>query len=122
MGVRPNRGAYEVKVYNPKTKKLEYVGRRKLERDAKKLFRDTTEAWSGQAQSERTVREYAAEWLEHHHGPGTKRPRATTHQVNAGNLKAFLEEFGDRKLDGGIGRKEALRWTKGRQHVAKTVS
>jgi integrase len=122
MGVRFNRGAYECKVYDPRVKKLVYVGRRKLERDAKKLFREKTEELQGVAPSELTIRDYAPQWLEHHHGPGTKRPAESTRKVNAGNLKGFLEEFGDRRLDGGVGRKEALRWSKGRQHVAKTVA
>lgn len=122
MSVRWNRGAYEVKVYNPRAKRLVYVGRRKLEKDAKKLFREKTDEFQGEQPSTLTVRAYATDWLEHHHGPGTRRPARTTLQVNEGNLRGFLEEFGDRQLDGGIGRKEALRWSKSRPHVAKTIS
>jgi hypothetical protein len=86
MGVRLNRGAYECKVYDPRVKRLVYVGRRKLERDAKALFRAKTEELQGVAPSELTIREYAPQWLEHHHGPGTKRPAESTRKVNAGNL------------------------------------
>lgn len=120
--IRRHRNGYEVKVYDPKVKRKVYVGRRKLERDAKKLERETIERFQADRPSTLTIRQYAADWLEHHHGPGTRRPAATTAQVNEGNLRQFLAEFGDRPLDGGIARKEALRWSKPRPHVAKTVS
>jgi integrase len=122
MAVRWNRGAYEVKAYDPKVKRLVYVGRRKKEGDAKKLFRQKTDEFQSERPSTLTMRQYAEQWLEDHHGPGTNRPAKTTRQVNEGNLRQFLAEFGDRPVDGGIGRKEALKWSKPRPHVAKTVS
>lgn len=122
MGIVKRRGAYEVSVYDPAIKRKRYVGRREMLRDAKTLFAEKTEEFSkGQPQAQ-TISVYASEWLEHHHGPDTKRPSKNTMKVNEGNLRAFLAEFGDRLIDGGVGRKEALRWSKGRAHVAKTVS
>lgn len=117
-----HRGGYEVKVYSPQARRLVYVGRRKLEKDAKRLFREKTAEFAGGEGASLTVREYAVQWLDDHHGPGTARPAASTLQVNRGNLRQFLDEFGDRALDGGIGRKEALKWSKPRPHVAKTVA
>lgn len=122
MGVRKHRGGYEVRCYNPATKRKEYVGRRKLEKDAKKLFRQKTEEFQGAKTSSLTIAQYAKEWLDLHHGPGTRRPAKTTLQVNEGNLRQFLSEFGDRPFDGGVSRREALGWSKPRPHVAKTVS
>lgn len=120
--IRKHRGSYEVRVYDPKVKRKVYVGRRKLERDAKKLEREKTDEFQGAKPSELTVRSYAIEWLDDHHGPDTPRPKESTRTVNKANLRSFLAEFGDRLVDGGIKRKEALKWSKGRPHIAKTVS
>lgn len=126
MAWHKRKGAYDVYVYDPTVKKKRYVGRRQLERDARVLFREKTDEFARVAgkttTNELTIREYVAEWLEHHHGAGTKRPVETTLQVNRTNLAPFLEEFGDRALDGGVSRKEALRWSKTRRHNAKSVS
>jgi integrase len=120
--IRKHKGGWECRVYDPRLKRKVYVGRRKLERDAKKLERETIERFQGHQPSTLTVREYAREWLELHHGPGTRRPAKTTLKVNEGNLRGFLDEYGDRPVDGGITRREALAWSKPRPHVAKTVS
>jgi integrase len=68
-----------------------------------------------------TVAQYAQEWLEHHHGPGTRRPAPSTLKVNAGNLRPFLKEFSSRPLDGGIPRREALAWSRQHPHNAVVV-
>lgn len=130
---------YDVYCYRASVGKKVYVGRRALERDARVLFREKTDEFAREAGKATTealkVRDYAAEWLKDNHGPGTKRPVATTLQVNRTNLAPFLgclpdckedhdhvEGFGDRPLDGGISRREALNWSKTRRHNAKSVS
>lgn len=116
---------YSVFVYDPTVKRKVYVGRRVLERDARVLFREKTDEFAHHAAQPKgalTVREYAAEWLRDNHGPGTTRPAPATVQFNRIGLVPFLAEFGDRALDGGIGRKEALKWSKTRGHNAKSVS
>lgn len=74
------------------------------------------------ADAELTVREYAQEWFEHHHGEGTRRPSPNTLTQNELNLRGFLEEFGDRPIDGGIARKEALRWAKKHGYKARAAA
>ena len=126
MGIkkRPN-GTREVWVYQPATGKMVYVGSRKLERDAKALFREKTDEFAGKprdTEGEMTCGEYADRWIAVKHGPGTRREAATTEQVNRGLLKAFLADFENRTLRGGITRVEALDWSKRHPTNAKAVS
>ncbi|HEU4975707.1 MAG TPA: site-specific integrase [Baekduia sp.] len=113
-------------VYDPAIKAKRYVGSREKLRDARELEREKAAEFAAlagrKATGDETMADYAAEWLEHHHGPGTRRPRPTTRGVNEANLRPFLSDFGARRLDGGITRTEALRWARQHQHNAKTVS
>lgn len=68
-----------------------------------------------------TIAEYAVEWFELHHGPGTRRPAGSTFKVNEGNLRPFLKDFGSRSMAGGVNRREALRWAKAHKHNAVVV-
>jgi integrase len=117
-------GAREVWVYSPTVGRKVYVGSRVLERDAKRLFREKTDEFAGQAPAPAgmTCGEYAARWLAVKHGEGTRRPSVTTEQVNRGYLRAFLVDFADRSLRGGISRVEALDWSKQHPTNAKAVS
>lgn len=122
---RGKKGTRPVYVYDPRVGRKRYVGSRRLERDAKQLFRDKSDefaALSGRPRRARSVREYALRWLDVKHGEGTRRPSATTRQVNDGLLRPFLREFGDRRLDGGISRAEALDWALRHPTNAKAVS
>jgi integrase len=124
MGIkkRPN-GAREVWVWNPARQKMVYVGTRKLERDAKALFRDKTNEFAGtKPAGETTCDEYADRWLTVKHGPGTRREASTTRQVNEGLLRAFRRDYGNRALRGGITRVEALDWSRQHPTNAKAVS
>lgn len=123
MGIIKRRNAYEVSVYDPSVKAKRYVGRREMLKDAKALFAEKTKEFQKQEPKPAlSVSEYANEWLELHHGKGTRRPARTTRQVNETNLRRFLEVYGDRSIDGGIARREALAWSKPIPHVAKTVA
>lgn len=122
---RGKNGMRPVYVYDPARRCKVYVGSRKLERDAKALFREKTDEFAGGAPEKvngLTMRAFAAEWLRDHHGPDTPRPQKATKDLNAGNLRPFLDEFGDRLVDGGLDRPEALKWARGHRHNAKTVS
>lgn len=122
MGYPKKNGAYEVSVYNPALGRKVYVGRRKLERDAKDLFMEKTKQFRKQPPTTLTIRAYAEVWIRDHHGPNTRRPKERTRTLNEQHLRSFLNEFGDRLMDGGISRKEALSWSRSRHHNAKTVS
>lgn len=125
MGWHKNKrdDRYDVFVYDPAIGRKRYVGRRKLERDAKKLFREKTDEFAkGAGPVRQTCDTYAETWLELHHGPGTRRPSEATRTHNEQMLRAFLDDFGERMLDGGVRRGEALAWARRRPHNAKTVS
>jgi hypothetical protein len=102
MAVHKNKktGAFEVFCYDPRKGRMVYVGTRPLERDAKKLFRQKTDELATEAPRFVTFDAYAETWLELHHGPGTRRPAASTRAHNEQMLRAFLTDFGTRKLDG----------------------
>jgi integrase len=119
MALKRIKSGWQVYIYDPATKRKRYVGVRAKHTDAKRLEREHL----GQAPNPDgiTVREYAAVWLDTHHGPGTRRPAASSRNVNEQNLRAFLGEFGDRPL-GSLTRGEALKWSKTNRHRAKTVS
>jgi integrase len=119
-------GKYDVYVYDPSIGRKRYVGRRALEREAKQLFRERTAEFLGEARAaaERgvTCEDYAPRWLDLHHGAGTRRPARTTLEHNEQMLRAFLREFGDRPMDGGITRGEALAWSREHPYNARAVS
>lgn len=124
---RGKNGMRPVFVYNPGVGRKVYVGSRQNLRGpggAQELEREKAAEFAGQAppDGKLTVSEYAAEWLDLHHGDGTRRPAASTRRLNEGNLRPFLTEFGDRLIDGGIERREALAWSKKHPHNARTVS
>lgn len=121
-------GAREVWVYDPRVGRKIYVGSRKALRGAggaQELEREKIAEFAGIAPAparEMTCGEYADRWLAMKHGPGTRRPAATTEQVNRGLLRPFLHAFGDRPVRGGITRVEALDWSKQHPTNAKAVS
>jgi integrase len=118
---RGKAGMRPVYVYDPRAGRKVYVGSRQLLRDAKQLERDkTTEFAQADPTAGITIAAYAAEWLELHHGPGTRRPAPSTLKVNTGNLKPFLTGFGSRTLDS-VTRRDALRWSKLHPHNAVVV-
>src|SRR5690242_17948346 len=120
MAVHKNKktGNWEVQVYDPRVKKKVYVGTRPTKRGpggADELFREKTNEFSGQTvphTEDLTLQEYAKEWLELHHGQGTRRPAESTRDGNECNIRKFLEDFGDRPIRDGITRREALAWIK----------
>lgn len=120
-GMRP------VYVYDPSVGRKVYVGSRKNlrgEDGAKELERQKTEEFAKRdpaSASSLTAAQYAKEWFEDHHGPGTRRPADGTYRANEGNMRPFLADFGRRQLDGGITRREALRWSKQHPHNAVVV-
>lgn len=124
MGWNRNKrdGRWDVFVYDPARRRNIYVGRRKLEREAKQLYRDKTDEFNATpARTVQTCDAYADQWLELHHGDGTRRPAPTTLSLNRQMLGPFRTLFGDRPLDQ-ISRGEALAWSKQHPHNAKTVA
>jgi integrase len=123
---RPN--GYEVFVWHPAHGRKLYVGVRKTlrgEGGALELQREKTEEFAkaqSQPRAKLTMRAYATEWLDVHHGPNTRRRAETTRTQNAINLRAFLEDFGDLPLDASIARRTALAWARKHPNNAKTVS
>lgn len=123
---RGKQGMRPVYVYNPAEGRKVYVGSRQKLRgpgSAQELEREKAAEFAGHTAATGTalIRAYAAEWLELHHGTGTRRPSRTTLAVNEQNLRSFLAAYGDRPLDG-IARREALAWAKKHPHNAKVVS
>jgi integrase len=132
---RGKKGSRPVYVYDPAVKRKVYVGSRVKLRGAggaEELERQKAEEFARRASGEPTavedggytIRSWAAEWLQEHHGPDTKRPVRSSHTVNQGNLKLFLKEFGDLPLTGkgSLGRKAALGFAKTHPQGAKTAS
>jgi integrase len=116
------KSGWQVYVYDPRIKRKRYVGVRAKHGDAKDLEREALRDAKGTPRrGALTIREYALQWLDDHHGAGTRRPSPTTRQVNELNLRRFIEDHGDKALDA-ITRREALRWAKQNRHRAKTVS
>jgi integrase len=120
MAVHKNKktGRFEVQIYDPRKGRMVYVGTRPLERDAKKLFRQKTDELATEAPRFVTFDAYAQTWLDLHHGSGTRRPSPSTRAHNEQMLRAFLRDYGARKLDG-ITRGEALAWARSHPHNAK---
>jgi integrase len=126
---RGREGMRPVYVYDPRVKRKVYVGSRKNLRGkdgAQDLERRKAEEFNladrPATPTGMTCDEYADRWLVAKHGPGTRRPSPTTLQVNRGYLRKFRDELGDRLLDGGISRVEALDWARANGQAAKTVS
>jgi integrase len=133
---RPN--GYEVWAYDPAIKRKRYIGTRKQLRGsggAAELERDTVREYrSGKpAVAAMTCAQYAERWLDARHGRGTRRPATATWQVNRSALGlrkpgqplrpgSFLAAFGDRTLDGGVSREEALDFSRGKQGQAKVIA
>lgn len=125
MGIQKRNDKYEIQVYDPAVKRKRYVGIRAKHSDAKKLFQDKTREFAANSPEHGrkvTCREYAATWLDLHHGQGTRRPSPTTLTHNEQMLRAFLADFGARLMDGGVTRGEALAWAKRRPHNARAVA
>jgi integrase len=123
MGIYWRKGAYNVEVYDPLPRRNVYVGRRKLERDAKVLLREKEREFASQDRKAAiSIREYVERWLELKHGPRTRRPAPSTRAHNRVMLGAFLDAYGDHPLDGGIGRAEALDWAARHPYNAYPVS
>jgi integrase len=117
---RDNR--WDVFVYDPARKRNVYVGRRKLEREAKQLYRDKTDEFNtANTSTAWTCDRYADQWLELHHGSGTRRPASRTFAHNEQMLREFRIMFGRRRLDD-IKRGEALAWARQHPHNAKVVA
>lgn len=130
MALKRIKSGWQVYVYIPKGSgqpdagQKRYIGVREKWGEAKDLEREATNETRGKTPAPKgtlTIREYAAQWLDDHHGEGTRRPARGTRQVNEMNLRRFLDDHGDQPLDG-ITRREALRWAKTNRHRAKTVS
>jgi integrase len=122
MALKRIKSGWQIYVYSAEKKAKVYVGVRAKHADAKELERQAIGATKGgKNPGILTVREYATQWLEAHHGEGTRRPAPTTRQVNEYNLRQFLTDHGDKGMDA-ITRREALRWAKQNRHRAKTVS
>lgn len=140
---RGKNGARPVFVYHPLHGRKLYVGSRTKLRGkggAEELQRQKTEEFAKAAEEEAgrlkrklaaeaaivtggyTVRTWSEEWLEKQHGPGTKRPEPGTKATNKGDIKKFVEEFGERALDGGVGRKEGLEFAQKHPRAARTAS
>lgn len=119
---RGKAGMRPVYVYDPRVGKKVYVGSRvnvRGEDGAKALeLAKTIEFAEYDPTAGLTVAQYVEEWYVDHHGPGTRREVESTLKVNRGNLRPFLKEFGARKIDGGIARREALRWSRLHKHNA----
>lgn len=127
MGIYQRKGAWNVEAYDPARKRNVYVGRCKLKADAKELLRVKTAELKAAARADGqvekvTVDTYAERWLTIKHGPGTRRPAESTRRQNRAMLKAFRAQFGDRLVDGGVQRREALDWAIGHQQQAKAAS
>jgi integrase len=130
MAIGKPRGKSQMRpvyVYDPRAGRKVYVGSRSKLRGpggAEELERDKAQEFAGTERTDGklTARAYSADWLTLHHGERTRRPSPTTKTVNQTNLRPFLDVYGDRLLDGGITRREALAWAKKHPHNAKVVS
>jgi integrase len=118
---RGKNGARPVYVHDSRVGRKVYVGSRTklngpdgakaLEAEKKLEFQQLAREEQGQTlepQNVKTCRQYAERWFEKKHGLGTKRPAPYTLKINRSRLKPFLKTFGDRTIDGGIERDEAL--------------
>lgn len=120
--IRKRGKKFEVWVYNPAVGRKEYIGvypKRGPATDpgtARHAEIAAEQDFHGNRVHAGTIAAWAKRWQAEH-----PRPEITTNQHNAANLKPFLAEFGDRRLDR-ITKAEAKRIAEQRPHVARTVS
>lgn len=121
--IRKRGTKFEVWVYNPAVGRKVYIGvyakhgrGTHEEGTARHAEAQAEQEFSGERVYAGTIRAWAKRWLEEH-----PRPEPTTNKHNEANLKPFLKEFGDRRLDR-ITKVEAKRVAEQRPHVARTVS
>lgn len=123
---RGKKGTLPVYVYVKALGRKVYVGSVSGVRAAHKLGMEKYLELNGTGPAESNVvltcAAYAREWLDLHHGPATRRPARGTHRDNEGKLRAFIGRFGDRGIDGGVSRREALAWSKQHPGNARVVS
>jgi integrase len=121
--IRKRGKKFEVSVYSPAVRRKVYVGTfakrgtatelgtaRHAEVEAEREFHEQGRVYAG------TVASWAQRWLVDY-----PRPEVTTNRHNEANLRLFLAEFGERRLDR-ITKAEAKRVVEQRLHVAKTAS
>lgn len=113
-------GKYHVYVYDPAQKRKVYVGARESLADARDLEAETKLAYRRHRPAS-TLNTYAQHWLEHHHGPGTRRPAALTRTHNEGYLRVIAKQFGDRRVND-IGRQEALIFARENPNAGRVAS
>lgn len=130
MSVKKAGQKWQAYAYDPALKRKRYAGTADRKRDAVDLAHAKATEWresfEGHEQAERaatgTLRSYVAEWLEVHHGRETRRPAPITRTQNEQKIAAFLAEFGDLPLNGGVSRQDALKWAKRHKYRARAVS
>lgn len=99
--IRKRGNSYEVRAYNPASKKNEYVGSRTSRSDARELERDSEVAFARSKTTRSTVSEFAERWLELYP------PReASTYRDYSNCIKRVVRDLGHRPL-GSITRMEA---------------
>lgn len=115
--IRKRGNAYGVTVYDPKAGRKVWAGTRPTLKEARALERER------EAQNSRrrlagvpTVAEWAPEWLDHF-----PRPEVSTNRQNARDIRAFVAEFADKRLDR-IGRAEAREWASTHRQSAKVAA
>ncbi len=127
MGISKRGNQWRVFVYDPAIKEKRFVGQRPLlkgsdpELHAQALFRQKTQEFARKPKQGMTIADYAERWLEHKHGPGTRRPAESSFKHNRVMLRPFLKDYGHRELRS-ITRMEALDWSRPRQANARVVS
>lgn len=108
--IRPRKNAqgqvtsYQVRVWNPRTQKMDTVGSRRTLKEARALERKAgLDRAGGLDGTPSTVRQYAAGWLRDH-------PREdSTMDTYRRDLAVFVDDFGSRRMNS-IRRKEAREW------------
>lgn len=109
--MRKRGNSYEVRAYNPATKKNEYVGSRKTQREARKLERDSETEFAKHRTTRRTVEQFAEQWIELY-----PPPEESSRRIYRIHIGLFAKEYGDRQLTS-ITRLEARAY--GIQHAAR---
>lgn len=106
--IQKRGSSYAVKVYDPRQKRKTWVGTYPTMKQAREAEAKAVLAHNGRASGRTlwTVSQFADRWLDAYHGPGTAREERTTYTHNKAALRAFLDEYGSRKLTG-VERAEA---------------
>lgn len=110
---------YQVWVYRPLTGKKEPCGTYGSQREARKVERDTEEAFAAEARKGRrlpTITEAIAWWLTEH-----PRPEATSNRHNEQAIRGLERAFGPRRLDD-LDPSEARTWALTHRGPAKAAS